>query len=99
MAIINNGLPEGLHFKDIVPGDLLEVKWNDAPNEVVVVLGLETHVRRKDYKGWVSYRVLSNTFTPPIQTSIESDQVVRKLPTAVFSLVDSYVAAEGSLGK
>lgn len=99
MALINNGLPEGLHFKDIVPGDLLEIKWEDAPNEIVVVLENERGNKRRDHKGYVSYRVLRNAEARYATTSIEGDQVVRKLRAPIWGLVESYVAAEGNLGK
>lgn len=73
--MINNGLPQGLHFKDIKPGDVIEVWWYDAEPKLMlmVVTDNESSHHRRSYKGPVSYRVMSLD----CDVSIDGQQVVR----------------------
>lgn len=71
--MINNGLPKGLHFKDIEQGDILEVSFVDAPNMLMIVTDNESSYKRRSYKGPVSYRVMGLN----CDISIDGQQVVR----------------------
>ncbi len=74
-TLVNNGLPEGLHFKDLKEGDVVLVKWRDAaPSHHIVTEAHDGH-RPKTYKGHVSFRMLG------LSQTVEGDQIIRKVDT------------------
>lgn len=87
-TLSNNGLPEGLHFKDIEAGDILLIKWIDVEPTHGVVLPNSCHLdKRANYKGWIDIRVLMLGSKYGLQeVSVEGDQVIKKV--SGLTLVD-----------
>ncbi|MGE8452003.1 hypothetical protein D3C87_1391620 [compost metagenome] len=71
-TLVNNGLPKGLSFKDINPGDIILVKWRDATPSHHVVADSDDGHRPKTYKGPVSFGVVGEGAT------VEGDQIICK---------------------
>ena len=88
MSLINNGLPKGLFFKDIRVGDILEIEWDDGPNEKVVVLHSSDLGRQKTYRGHVSIYIMriGEGHNSHVH-SIEGDQVVRRTGENVLDIL------------
>ncbi len=85
MSLVNNGLPAGLNTRDIAPGDIIEIKWNDHPNELVIVLQSPDLMKRRTYKGYVSINVMTaRTEHNGRSWSIDGSQVVRHTGRNVF---------------
>ena len=46
---VNQGFPEGMTLKDFLPMALVEVQWDDAPNDMVLIAPVEKEPA--SYKG------------------------------------------------
>ena len=81
-TLVNNGLPEGLHFKDLQEGDVVLVKWRDAaPSHHVISTSYDDH-RQRTYKGHVSFEVVGPSPT------VSGDQILRKVGS-IRSMLES----------
>lgn len=79
--LVNNGLPEGLHFKDIHPGDVLLTRWDDSEDFLAVVVANYTADRKASFKGPAELRVAYLGSNGTYEQSIEPDQVVKRVCT------------------
>ena len=81
-TLVNNGLPEGLHFKDIKTGDILLVMYKDVKPEHLIVIDPLDSDKPKTFKGYVSFKCIGAGRTQARSHEyIESDQVIAKVGT------------------
>ena len=85
--LVNNGLPEGLHFKDIKTGDILLVMYKDAEPEYLIVVDALDSDKPRTFKGYVSFKCIGATNgVTGLHTYVESDQVIRKTGSVLNDL-------------
>lgn len=85
-TLINNGLPEGLHFKDIKPGDILLVMYRDGEPEYLIVVDALDSRKPRTFKGYVSFKCIGANGVTGMHTYVESDQVIRKTGSVLNDL-------------
>lgn len=58
---VNHGLPEGMKLKDLVPGAIVTVRWNDSEDTRYCVVEVDKHP--KTFKGDREFKVIDSSFT------------------------------------
>ncbi|QDH83554.1 hypothetical protein [Achromobacter phage Motura] len=54
-TLVNNGLPEGVHFSEVEVGSVMRVLFKDSEPQHVLVIRSRDANRRPTYKGSVSF--------------------------------------------
>lgn len=73
--LVNNGLRQGLNFKDLNVGDVILTEWLDTEPQWMLIIDAPHADKRPTYKGRVSFDCLDVNGT---RQSVEGDQIVEK---------------------
>lgn len=85
-TLVNNGMPEGVSYKSVKPGDMLLVKWRDTEPSMAVVIENCNESRPHNYKGYVEFIMFDPRASVRQVFSVDGTQVIRVIKSNALEL-------------
>lgn len=85
-TLANNGMPEGVNFRTIKPGDMLLVKWRDTEPSAALVIENCDEARPHNYKGYVEFVMFDPRASVRQVFSVDGTQVIKVIKSNALEL-------------